>query len=107
MYMECKQVQKSLHSSRQSKAALINSPSTPSLSHRLDLAHSRATADATGTGVSTTTGRKTADDGGGEESCECEPEERGGGLSFTAARGGATGDDVGVEVALEWIVSQL
>lgn len=72
----------------------------------LHLAHSRAAADATGAGVSTTTGRETADNGGGEESGECEPEERGRSLAFTAARGGATGDDVGVEVALKWIVSQ-
>ena len=73
----------------------------------LHLAHRRATADATGAGVSTTTGRKAADDGGGEESCECEPEECGRGLAFTAARGGATSYDVGVEVALDWNVSQL
>lgn len=67
----------------------------------LHLAHSRATADATGAGVGTATGRKTAHDGGGEERCECEPEEGGHGLTFTAASGGATGDDVGGDVALE------
>ena len=66
----------------------------------LHLAHSRATADATGAGVGTTTGRKAAHDGGGEERCESEPEERSRSLSFTAASGGSAGDDVAVEVAL-------
>ena len=73
----------------------------------LHLAHSGAAADATGAGVSTATGREAADNGGGKESCEREPEERGRGLTFTAARGGATGDDVGVEVALKCSVSRL
>lgn len=66
----------------------------------LHLAHSRATADATGAGVGTATGSKTAHDGGGEEGCECEPEEGGHGLAFTAAGGRATSDDVGGNVAL-------
>jgi hypothetical protein len=66
----------------------------------LHLAHSRATADATGAGVSTTTGRHAADDGGGEERCEGEPEEGGHGLAFTAASGRSAGDNVVVDVAL-------
>lgn len=65
-----------------------------SLARLLNLAHSRATTDAAGAGVGTAARCHAAHDSGGEEGGEGEPEEGSGSLSFTAASGRATGDDV-------------
>ena len=66
----------------------------------LDLAHSRATADATSAGVGAATCAEARHDSACEEGSEGEPEEGGAGLGLTAAGAGATGDDVVVEVGL-------
>lgn len=85
------------HGWRATGIALQSSPNAM----LLHLAHSRAAAaDATGAYVGAAAGSEAAHDGGGEESGEGEPEEGGGGLGLTAARAGAAGDDVAVEVVL-------
>ena len=72
----------------------------------LNLAHSRATTDATGAGVGAAARCHAAHDGGGEECCEGEPEEGSDGLTFAAASGGATGDNVGEDVALRELLAR-
>lgn len=72
----------------------------------LNLAHSRATADATGTGVGAAARCHAAHDGGCEEGCEGEPEEGGDGLTFTASSSAAMSDNVGEDVALNVMLAR-
>jgi hypothetical protein len=72
----------------------------------LNLAHSRATTDATGTGVGAAARCHAAHDGGCEEGCEGEPEEGGDGLTFTASSSAAMSDNVGEDVALNVMLAR-
>ena len=60
----------------------------------LDLAHGRATANATGAHAGATAATEAGQDGGDEEGGEAEPQEGGRGLRLTAALAGALGDVV-------------